>query len=57
MSKPKRAKRKRPMQPKAAAQQLWAHMKQQLKVDEAFAVFAADDDASRSAFKIKRPVD
>jgi len=45
------------MQPKAAAQQLWAHMKQQLKVDEAFAVFAADDDASRSAFKIKRPVD
>jgi hypothetical protein len=45
------------MQPRAAAQQLWTHVKQQLKVDEALAVFAADDDASRSAFKIKRSVD
>lgn len=52
MKKAKRAKKK-PVQSKTAAKQLWAHVKQQMKVDEALASLS-QEDASRSAFKVKQ---
>lgn len=56
MKKAKRTKEKKTVQPKAAAQELWAHVKQHLKVDEALKALAPGE-ASRSAFKVKESAD
>ena len=56
MKKTKRAKEKKSVQPKAAAQELWAHVKQHLKVDKALEALAPRD-VSRSAFKGKESAD